>query len=157
MSGHEFEAVLERPDAAGTWTFLRVPFDVREVFGSRARVAVKGSVNGVAVLSSLMPQGDGTHILVVNKSIRAQAGADLGDTVRVTPERDIAPRTVDTPTDLKSALAEEGVAPSAFDGMSYSHQKEYVDWIESAKRPETRARRVAKAVSMIRDNRRLKG
>ena len=157
MSGHEFEAVLERPDAAGTWTFLRVPFDVQGVFGSRARVAVKGSVNGVAIRSSLMPQGDGTHILVVNKSIRDQVGAEAGDAVSVTLERDTAARTVDTPPDLKSALAEEGVAPSAFDRMSYSHQKEYVDWIESAKRPETRARRVAKAVSMIRDNRRLKG
>ncbi len=86
-----------------------------------------------------------------------QAGAEVGDTVRVTLEQDTAPRTVDAPPDLKSALADGGVASSAFDGMSYSHQKEYVEWIESAKRPETRARRVAKAVSMIRDNRRLKG
>ena len=157
MPGHEFEAVLERPDATGSWTFLRVPFDVQEAFGSRARVAVKGSVNGVAVRSSLMPQGDGTHILVVNKSIRDQAGADVGDTVRVTLEQDTAPRTVTTPPDLKSALADAGVAPSAFEGMSYSHRKEYVEWIESAKRPETRARRVTRAVSMIRENRLLKG
>ena len=63
----------ERPDATGAWTFLRVPFDVQEVFGSRARVAVKGSVNGVAVRGSLMPQGDGAHILVVNKSVRDRA------------------------------------------------------------------------------------
>lgn len=155
MPGQDFEAVLERP--AGAWTFLRVPFDVQEAFGSRARVAVKGSVNGVAIRSSLMPQGDGTHILVVNSSIRDQAGADVGDTVRVTLEQDTAPRTVATPPDLKSALADGGVASAAFDGMSYSHQKEYVEWIESAKRPETRARRVAKAVSMIHENRRLKG
>ena len=157
MPGLEFEAVLERPDAAGAWTFLRVPFNVQEAFGSRARVAVKGSVNGVAIRSSLMPQGDGTHILVVNTSIRDQAGAGVGDTVHVTLERDTAPRTVATPPDLESALAEGEAASSAFEGMSYSHRKEYVEWIESAKRPETRARRVTKAVSMIRDNRRLKG
>ena len=120
-------------------------------------MAVKGNVNGVAIRSSLMPQGDGSHILVVNRSIRAQAGADVGDTVRVTLERDTAPRTVETPPDLKSALAEGDIAPSAFEGMSYSHQKEYVDWIESAKRPATRARRIARAVSMIQQNRRLKG
>ena len=157
MPGHEFEAVLDRPDVAGAWTFLRVPFDVQDAFGSRSRVAVKGSVNGVAIRSSLMPQGDGTHILVVNKSVRAQAEADVGDAVRVTLERDNATRTVETPPDLQSALADGGVAPSVFDGMSYSHQKEYVEWIESAKRAETRARRIAKAVSMIRENRRLKG
>ena len=157
MPGREFRAVLERPDAAGAWTFVRVPFDVQEVFGSRARVAVKGSVNGVAIRSSLMPQGDGRHILVVNKSIREQAGAEAGDAITVTLTRDIASRTVETPSDLKRALAEAGVAPSTFEGMSYSHQKEYVDWIESAKRPETRARRTAKAVAMIRENRRLKG
>ena len=157
MDGHEFTAVLERPDATGTWTFLRVPFDVQEAFGSRARVAVKGTVNGVAIRSSLMPQGDGTHILVVNKSIRTQAHAEAGDTVRVTLEQDTAPRTVAIPLDLKSALAEDGAAPSAFEVMSYSHQKEYVEWIESAKRLETRAKRIAKAVPMIRENRRLKG
>ncbi len=156
MSAQEFEAVLERPDATGAWTFLRVPFDVQEVFGSRARIAVKGTVNGVAVRGSLMPQGDGTHFLVVNKSIRDQAGAEAGDPVRVSLERDTAPRTVDTPPDLKSALADGGVDSSAFGGMSYSHQKEYVDWIESAKRPETRARRVSKAVAMIGEGRRLK-
>ncbi len=156
MPSHEFEAVLERPDVTGAWTFLRVPFDVQEVFGSRARVAVKGSVNGVAVRSSLLPQGDGAHILVVNKSVRDQAGADAGDFVSVTLERDAEPRTVDTPPDLASALADAGVDSSAFEGMSYSHKKEYVDWIESARRPETRARRISKAVSMIGEGRRLK-
>ena len=156
MSAREFEAVLERPDATGTWTFLRVPFDVQQAFGSRARVAVRGTVNGVAIRSSLMPQGDGTHFLVVNKAIRDQAGAEAGAVVSVTLEQDHEPRTVDTPPDLTSALAEAGVAPSAFDGMSYSHQKEYVDWIESAKRPETRDRRILKAVSMIGEGRRLK-
>ena len=66
-------------------------------------------------------------------------------------------RTVDTPPHLASALAEVGGALSAFDGMSSSNRKEYVDWTESAKRPETRARRVSKAVSMIGEGRRLKG
>ena len=156
MSAQEFDAVLEKPDAVGTWTFLRIPFDVEQVFGSRARVAVKGTVNGVPVRSSLMPQGDGTHFLVVNKDIRAQAGAEAGDTVAVSLEADTAPRRVDVPEDLANALIASDVT-AAFSEMSYSHQKEYVDWIESAKRPETRARRIERAVSMVSDGRRLKG
>lgn len=132
-----------------------MPFDVQEAFGSRARVAVSGSVNGIAIRSSLMPQGDGTHILVVNKSVRARAKAEAGDTVRVALERDTAPRTVGVPPDLASALLDGRVAP-AFDAMSYSHQKEYVDWIESAKRADTRVRRIELAVTMIGDGRRLK-
>jgi hypothetical protein len=155
VATHEFEATLERPGAAGTWTFLRVPFDVREAFGSRARMAVRGSVNGIAIRSSLMPQGDGAHILVVNKSVRAQAGAEAGDTVLVALDRDVAPRAVDVPPDLGNALLEGGVT-TAFEAMSYSHQKEYVDWSESAKRTDTRVRRIERAGTMITDGRRLK-
>lgn len=153
---HEFEAALERPDAVGAWTFLRVPFNVEEAFGAKARVAVKGAVNGAAFRSSLLPQGEGAHILVVNKTLRTLAKADVGDTVQVTLERDDEPRTVEAPDDLRQAL-ELSDDLSNFEDMSYSRQKEYVDWIESAKRADTRVRRIEKAAAMIRENLRLKG
>ena len=155
MPSHEFNATLERPDVVGAWTFLRVPLDVKKVFGTRARVAVKGSVNGAVFRSSLLPQGDGSHILVVNKSIRTQANADAGDAVHVILEPDTAPRTVDAPDDLRNELQRTGHLKN-FEGMSYSHQKEYVNWIESAKRSDTRIRRIQKAATMIQANLRLK-
>ena len=65
MTGRQFSATLEKPDPIGGWTFLHVPVDEEEIFCTGARVAVKGSVNGAAFRSSLLPQGDGNHILVV--------------------------------------------------------------------------------------------
>ena len=78
MTTHRFKATLERLDIRGAWTFISVPFSVEEKFGTRSRVAVKGSVNGVEFRSSLMPQGGGTHILVVNKQLRDKAGVEVG-------------------------------------------------------------------------------
>ena len=157
MTRREFEALLEHPDQAGAWTFLRIPFDVQEAYGTRARVPVKGTVKGARFRSSLLPQGDGRHFLVVNKAIQKEAGASVGDTVRVVLELDRAPRTVSVPEALKQALDGNPAARENFESMPYSHQKEYVDWIESAKREDTRARRVDKAMGMIAHRRRLKG
>jgi uncharacterized protein YdeI (YjbR/CyaY-like superfamily) len=92
----------------------------------------------------------------VNKSIRTQANTDVGDTVQVVIEPDTAPRTVDVPDDFYDALSSCD-ALSTFDNMSYSRQKEYVDWIESAKRAPTRVRRIEKAACMIQEGLRLKG
>ncbi len=88
-----FQALLVHPDATGAWTYLAVPFDVAQAYGTKARVAVKGTVNGVAFRSSLLPQGDGIHILVVPKPLRTAAKAAPGDTVEVVVEADTAPRT----------------------------------------------------------------
>ena len=152
-----FKAVLVHPDATGAWTYLTVPFDVERAYGTKARVAVKDTVDGADFRSSLLPQGDGTHILVVPKPLRTAAKAGSGDTVEVVVESDTAPRTVEVPQDLSAALALHPDANARFEAMSYSHKKEYVDWIESAKRAETRAARVQKAVGMIAERLRLKG
>lgn len=153
----EFEARLERPEGIGTWTFLTVPFSVPEEFGVKGQVKVKGTVNGVPVVGSLMPHGDGRHFLVVKQEVRDQAGVSAGDSVQVTLERDTAERTVSVPADFADALARSPEAGVVFEGFSYSHKKEYVDWIESAKRPETRQARIEKALALIADRKRLKG
>ena len=156
MSAHRFEAVLERPDMRGAWTFIRVPFSVEEEFGTRARVAVRGSVNGVEFRSSLMPQGGGTHILVVNKQLRDKAGVDVGDTASFKVALDTEPRVVEVPDELRRALQANDDARNAFDRLSYSHQKEYADFVSEAKRPTTRERRAARSVEMLTEGRRLK-
>ena len=79
--------------------------------------------------------------------MRNAAGDAAGQTVDIELELDTKPRTVGVPKDLASALDGETRAP--FDRMSYTHRREYVEWIEEAKREETRRRRVAKAVELI--------
>jgi hypothetical protein len=89
----------------GSWAHLPIPFNVEKTFGAKGRVAVRGTINGVAYRSSIMPRGDGTHYMAVNQTIRAAAGAGIGDTVKVVMEPDTATRTVTVPPYLKTALA----------------------------------------------------
>lgn len=155
MSQQNFEAVLVRPDEPGSWTYLVIPFDVEAVFGSK-KVPVRGLVNGYPYRSSAMRLSDGTYYMVVSKAIRDAIGATRGDSVQVTMEIDPEERTVDVPDDLNTALNAHAEARALFDKMSYSHQKEYVEWIASAKKDETRQKRITSAIEKITQGVRLK-
>ena len=133
----------------GAWTFLEIPFDVEKAFGSKARIAVTGTINGFAFQNSLMPQGDGTHRMTVSKALQAGAGATAGDLVLVTIELDRSERVVSIPIELKRALATDKKAVAAFEALSYSHRKEFAEWVSSAKKEETRLSRAAKSVGMV--------
>lgn len=135
----------ERSEAA----ILTIPFDVRQVFGTRARVPVRGTIKGFAFRSSIFPRGDGRHYMVVNKEVRAGAGVKGGDTVTVHMERDDEPRNIEPPADLRRALKANKTARAAWEKLSYSHKKEYAAAVAGAKRPETRARRIEKAVTEL--------
>ena len=95
-----------------------MPFSVDEAFGTRSRVAVKGSVNGVEFRSSLMPQGSGTHILVVNRELRDKAGVIVGDTASFELALDTEPRVVEVPEELQRALQADGGQTSRNSGAS---------------------------------------
>ena len=95
--------------------------------------------------------------MMVNKAMQKGAGVGDGDKVRVAMELDLEPRVLDVPGVLQMALDQDPEAKAGFDNMPYSHRKEYVDWIVDAKRDETRQRRVEKALTMLRDRKRLKG
>jgi hypothetical protein len=124
--------------------YVEVPPDVVDELGGGKRIPVRASFDGIEYRGSVVSMGGGM-ILGVLKSIRQSLGKDPGDIVSVTVERDTAARTVDVPTDLAAALEEAGSRP-AFDALSYSHQRKSVQWIEEAKRPETRSRRIAETV-----------
>ena len=145
----DFTAALERFEGVGTWTFLIVPFDTETIFGKKGQVKVAGTINGAAYRSSLMPHGNGQHFLVVNKSIRDKANAQVGDTVAVTMTLDTGERHITVPADLQEALSQNASAQAVFNGLSYSHKKEYVDWIENAKKAETRVNRITKVISEL--------
>jgi hypothetical protein len=129
-----------------TETYVEVPLDVPTVFG-RARPPVRGTVNGAPLRSTIAKYGD-DYLLVINRQVRDAAGAAAGDTVEIELELDTKPRIVRLPKDFAAALDKD--ARAEFDRMSYSHRKDYVDWIKEAKREETRRRRIAKAVELIR-------
>lgn len=145
----KFKIKLEGMPGMETAKFC-VPFDVEEAFGTRARVPVCGTINGFPYRSSIMNMGEG-HMMVVNRELREGAKVKAGDTVRIVMQRDTAPRVMEVPPDFTKALAGSKPAKALFGKLSYTHQKEYVRWITSAKREETRKGRIAKAIEMLSD------
>jgi hypothetical protein len=133
--------------ARGGGHFVVVPFDVRAELGE-ARPPVRGTVNGVPLRTRLMVYGGVTY-LGLRKDVLAAAGLDLGDAVDVELERDDAPREVEIPSELEAALADPEVR-AAFDQLSFTHRREYAQWVAEAKRPETRERRVTQTVEKLR-------
>jgi hypothetical protein len=132
----------------GAVAAITPPVDVQEVFGTRARVPVRGTINGFPFRSSLMPMG-GCHMMPVNKALRDGAGVDAGDTVEVAMERDEEKRTVDAPAVLTKALAKNKAAAANWEKMPFTHKKEMAILIAGAKKDETRERRLAKVVQVL--------
>ena len=93
--------------------------------------------------------GDGTHYIVVNRSVRDAIKVTAGDVVHVLMERDNLPRTVELPADFAEALESNQPLGPSFESLSYSRRKEFIDWIGSAKKAETRDRRIAKSLEML--------
>jgi Bacteriocin-protection, YdeI or OmpD-Associated/Domain of unknown function (DUF1905) len=146
VAAKRFTVQLER--VGKTATMFKVPFDLKEAFG-RARPPVVVTIRG-HTWRTTPGVYSGVGYIVVNRSVKAATGVDAPERVQVTMEIDSAPRRVTVPKDLRAALAGDATAKRAFAKMSYSHRREYVDWVEEAKRPETRARRVATTVERAR-------
>ena len=122
---------------------------VAEVGEGAKRFPVVATVNGYTWRTTVTRMR-GEFLLGLNRAVRQQAGVEAGDAVEVELELDTAPREVEVPDALASALAENPKARAAFDQLAYTHRKEYARWIDEAKRDETRQRRVTQALQMLR-------
>jgi hypothetical protein len=144
----KFKAKAEPAGPNGAWCFVAIPFDVAEVWGTRGRVRVKGTINGFLFRSNIQPM-DGRHVLTLNKQLQAGAKAKPGDMVAIVMERDTEEWTVAPPAELAKAFRQSKEARAQWDKLAYTHRKEFAQWISGARQEETRERRAAKAVSMI--------
>jgi hypothetical protein len=138
-----FKATLE---ARGAGRLVEVPLDVRALFG-QARAPVKATVNGHTFRSTIAVYG-GKYYLGFNAEVRAAADVEVGDVLTIDLECDSEERTVEVPRDFEEAL--DPATGATFDNLSFTHRREYVRWIEGAKREDTRSRRLAKAIEMLR-------
>ena len=141
-----FEVELEKHENMEA-TGITIPFDVEKVFGAK-RVPVKVSINGVDHRSTIMRMG-GKYMMAVPKIFRDAAGIKAGELVEVTMEKDTEKRAVEVPKDLAEALKKAGMT-DVFAKMSFTHQKEYVNAVNDAKKVETRIRRIEKTIEMLR-------
>ena len=148
MTAREFDAVLFKDETPGSSAFIEVPFSVPEVYGVRGIFRVKGTADGVEYSAAYAPYS-GRHWMVVRKDLMDVIGKGVGDSVHFVLEPDTAPRVINAPEDLAAALSENDIAQAIWDKLAYTHKKEFVLWIDEAKKRETRDRRIAKAVEMI--------
>ncbi|MFO1539495.1 MAG: YdeI/OmpD-associated family protein, partial [Chloroflexota bacterium] len=149
MSGSvRFRAILEPTGPVST--MIVVPEPILAALGRGRRVAVHATVNGHAYRTTVAPYA-GRILLPFNAEGRAATGLSGGETVDVELRPDDAPRIVEPPDALAAALTMDPVAAAAWARLAPSSRREIVRAIEEAKRPETRARRVAGAVTRLRD------
>jgi hypothetical protein len=146
-----FTATIQ--NAGGGGAFVEVPFDVEAAFGSK-RPRVKAVIEGVPYRGILTRMGTEYHMLIVLKEIREKIGKTFGDEVTITVEPDAEPRLIEVPVELKKAFKIEKEAKAFFEKLSYTHQREYVTWINEAKREETRQNRILKTIEMLRQGKR---
>jgi Bacteriocin-protection, YdeI or OmpD-Associated/Domain of unknown function (DUF1905) len=137
-----------------TATYVEVPLDIVALFG-RARPPVTVTINDHSYRSTIAVYG-GRYFLPLSRSNRDRAGVTAGEQVEVTIAADTAERRVDIPEDLGAAFAENGDARREFEALSYSHQREYVEWIEEAKKPDTRVRRIDQMIERLTEGRPLR-
>jgi hypothetical protein len=135
-----------------TATGIQVPDEVVEALGSGRRPAVKVTINGYTYRNTVAVIG-GVYMVGVSAEHRAGAGVAGGDEVDVDVELDIAPREVAVPADFAAALDAEPNARRTFDGLSYSNKSWHVLQVTGAKTDETRQRRIAKSVDLLKQGR----
>lgn len=143
-----FRAVIQLDGK--TATGIRVPAEVVAALGSSKRPPVRVTIRGHTYRSSVAAIGR-LFMLPVSAENRASASIAAGDEVDVDVELDTEPREVTVPSDFAAALDRDAGTRRTFDGLSYSRRQWYVLPIEGAKTADTRQRRIAKAVSMLRE------
>jgi hypothetical protein len=143
-----FAAKIEGKEA-GVVAAITPPVDVIEWFGTRARVPIRGTINGFPFRSSLMPCGN-ARMMPVNKALRDGAGVKPGDVVEVVMERDQEERRVEAPPELEREMAKSKKAQAQWGELAFTHKKEMAISISGAKQEETRKRRLAKVMQVLK-------
>ena len=147
MRRYRFEAAIQR--STGWGAFVLFPHDTTAEFHRKGRVPVQTLLGGLPYTGSLMPSAAGYHRLSVPREICAQLGKAPGALIKVELWEDESPRTVEMPEEFVRLLRRERLL-GKFEALSVTRRKEYRNWILSAKRDETRSRRMVKALDFLR-------
>lgn len=147
----QFKAVIKQNGEMNA-AFVEFPFSTEEIFGKKGQVKIKAVFDDkVEYRGSLAKMKSECQILGLTQEIRKQIGKSFGDEVSVSLTEDKEERIVEIAEDIVLLFNENPDAKVLFDKMSYTHRKEYIRWIEEAKKPETRENRKVKMIRMILD------
>ena len=141
----EFRTTIEL--GGKTATGMQVPADVVEALNAGKRAPVVVTVGGYSYRTTVAPYG-GAYYVPLAAEHREAAGVAAEQEVDVSIELDTAPREVTLPDDLAAAMDDD--ARAAYDRLSFTHRKEWVRWVEEAKKPETRTTRIEKTVEGLK-------
>lgn len=145
---YEFNSVITRLEGKIKWSVFYFPYSAEEEFGSKGNIPVLITVDGHAFEHTLLPSRHG-HYLVYNEFIRQAVGKQQGDTLRVTLEKDDKPRKYAAPAHIQNALADSGALKKYSEQPDYL-KREQVNYIEAAKKEETRAARLEKLIERLK-------
>ena len=145
MNAQKFRAKVQ---TNGSRVTIQIPFDPNSVWGAKQRHYVTGSINDVRI-RVLLGVNDAGYFLPLGAAWRRDSGVDLTQTVTVILEPE-GPQQAALAEDIATALAAQPEARAFFDSLATFYRKGYVQWIEGAKRPETRAARVAEMVALLK-------
>ncbi len=146
---HSFEALLEKPDKKMDVAYVAIPFDVEEVYGTKGQVKVKATFDGYPYRGVIANMGTGCHIIGLRKDVRSAIGKQVGDIIKVTIEKDEEERVVEMPEELVRLLSKNKTAKTFYDTLSFTNRKEYAVWISSAKKEETKEKRLADTLAKL--------
>ncbi|WP_431611448.1 DUF1905 domain-containing protein [Chryseobacterium sp. 'Rf worker isolate 10'] len=147
----EFKAIIQQNGEVNA-AFVEFPFSTEELFNKKGQVKIKAVFDGkVEYRGSLAKMKSDCHILGLTQEVRKQLNKTFGDEVSVSLAEDKEERIVEIADDIVFVFNENPQAKDLFDKMSYTHRKEYIRWIEEAKKPETRENRKIKMIQMILD------
>jgi hypothetical protein len=145
----KFKGLLENPEKKMDIAYIAIPFDVEKVYGTKGQVKVRVTFDGHPYRGVIANMGTGCHIIGVRKDIRKAIGKEVGDVVNVTIEKDEEERIVEVPEDLETLLSKNRQAREFYDSLSFTNRKEYALWISSAKKDETREKRLKDALTKL--------
>jgi bifunctional DNA-binding transcriptional regulator/antitoxin component of YhaV-PrlF toxin-antitoxin module len=152
---HRFTATIEKAGSAtNAWCFVTVPTEIVRALGTARRIT--GTIADHPFEGALIARAAGVKRVLVTRDVREALQIGPGQRIEVVVAPDRRPREVTLPPELATALECHPAVASAFSALAPSHQREYADWIAQAKKPETKAARIERALTMIAQKRHVK-
>lgn len=147
MKKYKFDSEIKKHEGKDA-TYIEVPIDVEKEFGAK-RVKVKVKFDGVDYRGSIVKMGLPCYMIGITKEIRSKIGKTYGDIIAVELEKDEEERKVELPEEFKEKLIKNNDAYKFYESLSYSQQRKYFQWITSARKEETKVKRMEEAIEKL--------
>lgn len=150
MKRYIFEAEIKKHEGKDA-TYIEVPIYVEKEFGAK-RIKIKAKFDGVEYRGSIVKMGLPCYMIGITKEIRSKIGKTYGDIISVELERDEEERIIELPIEFKEKLVQNSDAYKFYESLSYSQKRKYFQWITSAKKEETKIKRIEEAIKKLENS-----